>query len=102
MIKVNNCKGAYLRVHDDLEGAVCSRTPRASNDILLETRAGLYNGTKVLVGLLTGRAVDSSASRSAPRGRLMFEREFRIAMITPFIGIESRWGATLCAPAVDL
>ena len=61
MIKVNNCKGAYLRVHDDLEGAVCSRTPRAGNDILLETRAGLNNGTEVVVGLLINGDVNSSA-----------------------------------------
>ena len=99
LIQVNNCMRANLRVHDDLEGVIGMGTPRACHGT---PRAGLNNGTKVLVGLLTGRAVDSSASRSAPRGRLMFEREFRIAMITPFIGIESRCGATLCAPAVDL
>ena len=99
MIKVNNCMRADLRVHDDLEGAVSLGTPRACHGT---PRAGLNNGTKVFVGLLVGWAVDSSASRGVPRGRLMCEREFGIAVVTPFIGIETRRSATLCAPAVDL
>ena len=49
--KVNNCAGSYLRVHDDLESAVCSGTPRACNGVLDATRAGLNNGTKVAVAL---------------------------------------------------
>ena len=61
MIKVNNCKGAYLRVHDDLEGAVSSGTPRTGNSVLVATRAGLNNGAEVVVGLLVGGAVNSSA-----------------------------------------
>ena len=61
MIKVNNYTGAYLRVHNDLEGAVCSGTPRAGNGILVATRAGLNNGTEVVVWLLVGGAVNSSA-----------------------------------------
>ena len=87
-------------MHDDLEGAVRLRTPRACHGF--SPRAGFNNGTKVLVGLLVGRAVDSSASRGAPRGRLMSEREFGIALVTPFIGIENRRSATLRAPAIDL
>ena len=99
LIQVNNCMRANLRVHDDLEGVIGMGTPRACHGT---PRAGLDNGTKVLVGLLTGRAVDSSASRGAPRGRFMFKWEFRITLFTPFVGSKSRWSATLCATAVDL
>ena len=59
--KVDNCAGSYLRVHDDLESAVCSGTPRACNGVLDATRAGLNNGTKVVVWLLNNGDVDSSA-----------------------------------------
>ena len=59
--KVNNCAGSYLRVHDDLGGVVCSVTLRACNGVLDATRAGLNNGTEVVVGLLINGDVNSSA-----------------------------------------
>ena len=76
------------------------RTPRACN--CFSPWVGFNKSTKVLVGLLVGGAVDSSAGRGIPRGRLMCEREFGIALVTPFIGIEKRRSATLRAPAIDL